>query len=608
MRDVLGHMVCTLLIGMACVAQAQTLELREAKAQITVDGQTLQRNVTLPYHWDRQHRGLAGSATFELAFELAQTPVIPFALYIPRLGNAYEVFLNGALLQRNGNIQVGNGADFAKGPRHIVITPGVLHQGRNLILVNVRADIGRRGGLAPLTLGPDEDVYPLYLHDYRWRSTGSAIVALAGALIGALALALWLTQVDTSVPGRPRRDPLYLIAAVAELSWTISVGDAIVEHPPLPWPAWGVVALATAAIWIFCMKLFSIEVAGWGKLRHIDWLRRWFAFELLVSVLAGLVALSTGAPMALTLAYAMGGLSAFCFVLAFLWSAFRQGTPAHKAVAVAFLLNVLVSMRDLYVFRVSSSYGGNTYLRYTSVLFGLTLGYVVIQRFRAASVQARDLTATLAARVEQKERELAHSYQRLELLARDQERNAERSRILRDMHDGVGAHISTAIRQLQSGKANNDTVLHTLRDSLDQLKLTIDAMNLPPGDITALLANLRYRLEPRLKASDIDLQWAVDLIPPVARLDDKAMRQLQFMVYEALSNVLQHAQASTLRIEAEHTAQGARIRMVDNGRGFDVSLPHRKGLLSMQDRANAIGAHLGFQSQPGMTVVEIRLA
>jgi signal transduction histidine kinase len=158
---------------------------------------------------------------------------------------------------------------------------------------------------------------------------------------------------------------------------------------------------------------------------------------------------------------------------------------------------------------------------------------------------------------------------------------------------------------LQSGKSNDAEVLHTLRDSLDQLKLSIDAMNLPVGDVTALLANLRYRLEPRLKASDIDLQWDVDLITPLPRLDDKAMRQLQFMVYEALSNVLQHAQATTLRIEAVQTPAGPCIRLIDNGRGFDVSVAKRRGLLSMQDRANAIGANLTLVSEPGHTVVEI---
>jgi signal transduction histidine kinase len=133
-------------------------------------------------------------------------------------------------------------------------------------------------------------------------------------------------------------------------------------------------------------------------------------------------------------------------------------------VAVALLLDTLVGMRDLYVFRLSQVYGGNTYLRYSSVLFGLTLGYIVVMCFRAVSGQARDLTANLAARVAQKEHELAQSYQRMEQRAREQERTAERARILRDMHDGVGSHISTAIRQLESGRASQGQVLQTLRE------------------------------------------------------------------------------------------------------------------------------------------------
>jgi signal transduction histidine kinase len=265
-------------------------------------------------------------------------------------------------------------------------------------------------------------------------------------------------------------------------------------------------------------------------------------------------------------------------------------------------------MRDLYVFRLSQAYGGNTFIRYSSVLFGLTLLYIVITRFRVATAQARDLNANLAARVARREQELEQSYQRVEQLAREQERNGERTRILRDMHDGVGSHISTAIRQLESGRASPGEVLQTLRDSLDQLKLSIDAINLPPGDITALLANLRYRLEPRFKVSDIELQWDVDLLPPMARLDDKAMRHLQFMVFEALSNVLQHAHASKLRIELRPSPRGgAQLRVIDNGCGFEPERVKRRGLSSLRERAAVIGAALTIASAPGNTVVEIVL-
>lgn len=207
-----------------------------------------------------------------------------------------------------------------------------------------------------------------------------------------------------------------------------------------------------------------------------------------------------------------------------------------------------------------------------------------------------------------KEQALQASYAQVERLAREQERVTERTRILRDLHDGVGAHISAAIRQLESGKARNDEVLLTLRDSLDQSKLSIDAMHLPAGDVTGLLANLRYRLEPKLNAAGIELHWDVDWIAPVARLDAAGMRHLQYMVFEPLSNVLQHAHAGELRIAAKARGAGGCIRIEDNGGGFDTARPVRNGLLSLRERARAIGADLDIQSRTGKTVVQITFA
>jgi signal transduction histidine kinase len=270
-------------------------------------------------------------------------------------------------------------------------------------------------------------------------------------------------------------------------------------------------------------------------------------------------------------------------------------------------LNAAAGARDLVFFRLSDAYGGQNWLRYSSAAFGLTLAYIVIRRFRTANAQLRELSASLAARIAQKESELAKTYGQLAQTAGKQARAAERTRILRDMHDGVGAHLSSAIRQLESGRADDEQLLHTLRDSLDQLKLSIDALNMPPGDVTALLAGLRYRLEARFAACDVELQWAVDELGVVRGYDTAAMRHLQFMLFEALSNVLQHAQARVLRIEACASGNGARLRIIDDGRGFDVGRPLRRGLASMHERAVAIGAKLSLQSRPGQTVVDITL-
>lgn len=592
--------------------QAATRELREAQSTVTVQGQTTRQTVSLPYHWDRHHKGQPGEATFDVTFQLQELPTVPYGLYLPRLGNAYEIWLNGALLQRNGDLRHFNGPDYAKGPRYLAISPGLLRP-NNLFHVLIRADMGRRGGLAPLILGPEEEVQALYLHDYRWRNTGSMAVVIVSLLVGLVALALWATQVDPSVSGRrkrPRRDRLYLFAGVAELCWTVNVSDAIIENPPLPWPWWGMLAILSATVWVCSMTLFCVEVASWSRLRAVTWLRRWLALLLAASVVAAIGSLLAGYPVMLTLLYAALGLTSLVFVALFMRKAVRGASRLHKLVAVALLLNTLVGLRDLYVFRLSPVYGENTLLRYSSVLFGLALGYIVIMRFRTASRRVRELMANMAAQVSQKEQALQASYQRVEQLRLEQERVSERTRILRDMHDGVGSHISTAIRQLQSGRASHDEVLHTLRDSLDQLKLSIDAMNLPPGDINALLANIRYRLEPRFLACGIAVQWDVALLEPIAKVDANAMRQLQFMLFEALSNVLQHAQASTLCLAAHPAGpqgMGARLQIIDNGRGYDVTQPRRNGLLSMQQRATALGMALRLDSAPGRTVVEIAI-
>jgi len=211
--------------------------------------------------------------------------------------------------------------------------------------------------------------------------------------------------------------------------------------------------------------------------------------------------------------------------------------------------------------------------------------------------------------------EVVDSRKTLEQLARSQERMAERGRILRNMHDGVGSHISSAMRQLQADGAvqsiaARDEVLQTLRDGLDHLKLSIDAIHLAPGDVTALLANMRYRMGLRFTGMGIELQWDVDLLPICEKLDGSAMSELQFMLFEALSNVLQHAKARVLRVEG-HAPDGLGqvfVRLIDDGCGFDPATHARNGVANMRERALSIGAQLHISSAPGHTVVEIQLA
>jgi signal transduction histidine kinase len=420
---------------------------------------------------------------------------------------------------------------------------------------------------------------------------------------------LWATQVDSSTPGKPLRDRVYLFAGLAELCGAFGACDLIIEHAPLAWPWWGLALQLAETGWEFSIIFFCVELAGLGLRREVRRLRRGLLLMLMVSLFSSALATIFSLTKLLTILDTFSDLALLSLSIVFLWNSLRRSQKQLTIVAMAILLTVLVDVHHTYVVRFSPWYADQSYHPYSSLLFGLALGFVVMQRFHWTSEKLRELVANMAEIVARKEQEIEQSYKRTEQLVRQGERTMERTRVLRDLHDGVGSHICTAIHQIQSGKASDGEVLQTLRGSLEQLKLTIDAMNLPAGDITSLLANLRYRLEPRLKRSDIELQWNVDVVVPLIRLDERAMLELQYMVFEAISNVLQHARASLLRIELRGTPQGgATLRVIDNGRGFESESKKDKGLRSLRERAAAIGAHLEVMSHPGNTVVEIQLA
>ena len=233
---------------------AQVLALNQAQATILVSGATKQETLQLPFHWDRANPGQQGEAFFDFRFDLPVAPQGLWGIYLPRLGNAYEIWLNGTLLQHGGDLTAYDGADFARVPRYISVDHGHF-QLSNHLQIHIRADRGRRGGLAPPVIGPEDLVYPLYSTNYHWRATGSIAVMAFCFVVGLTALALSTAAAMRTPTDQARLDPLFIFAAVAQLFWALYVADVLIEDPPLPWPWWGVVQVVALGIWGCSMAL-----------------------------------------------------------------------------------------------------------------------------------------------------------------------------------------------------------------------------------------------------------------------------------------------------------------------------------------------------------------
>jgi signal transduction histidine kinase len=569
--------------------------LDQAELHATIDGRTRpSESITLPLHWDVRFRGGSGRAVVKIAFARpfgSRDSNAPYMLFMTRIANAYSIQLNGVPLASAGDLNANGDRWSAKQPVGVLF-PANLLADTNVLSISLRGDGGRRAGVSPIKLGPAHIVEPMRARAFTLRVGLTMAAALFSLLVAAFCLLLWLQQ----------REKLYAWAAIGEAIWAVVVTDVALEWTPLRWPAWGLALLLVRTAWIWALYVIVEQV--YGSRPALE--RRTLKYILAAVPLCIVLAAAVGTPLPLQIW--RGTASFFTAVLVVqLFAGLRTAFTVERlllASGIAVLL--LAGAHDAFSSTLfSARYGDSVWAKYVGAVLGMTIMWIVSMRFRQARREAAELHASLAQRVEQKERELRESFARLSEMERAHAVTAERERILRDMHDGVGANLATAMRQLESGGAPASEVAATLRESLDHLKLSIDAMNLPTGDVNALLASLRYRLQPRIESAGLALEWQVDLLPPWPAGTDQAMRHLQFLLLEAISNALQHSHAKTLTLSAHVKETAIELELRDDGQG--IGDKRGRGLSSMRERADAIGAKLAIESADPGTRVRVLL-
>ncbi|MBU6270554.1 MAG: ATP-binding protein [Betaproteobacteria bacterium] len=219
------------------------------------------------------------------------------------------------------------------------------------------------------------------------------------------------------------------------------------------------------------------------------------------------------------------------------------------------------------------------------------------------------LNQSLEERLAQREAQLRVSFEATRALEADRSALAERARIMRDLHDGVGAQLLTAIAEVEDGRADPDRIRDTLTACLDDLRLAVDSLEPHDNYLTTILGTLRYRLAPRLARAGLTMQWDVEEVNPMSWLDPTRTLHLLRILQEAIANVLRHAQATTLLIRLARRPDGVLVEVRDNGRGFnpDASPGPGHGLRNLRQRAAQLGARLTLTSSPEGTSVTLLL-
>jgi signal transduction histidine kinase len=191
---------------------------------------------------------------------------------------------------------------------------------------------------------------------------------------------------------------------------------------------------------------------------------------------------------------------------------------------------------------------------------------------------------------------------------------AERQRLARELHDQVGQNLTALginlnIVRTQMPEGAAAPLRSRLEDSLSLVEQTAertrDVMaNLrPPAlDDYGLVAALRWYGEQLARRTNTAI--AVEGEEPIPRLAARVENALFRIAQEALINVAKHAQATRVAVTVEVDSRTLRLIVADDGIGFDPAhLPEPDGsrgwgLLTMTERAEAVGGHCRIESYP----------
>lgn len=193
---------------------------------------------------------------------------------------------------------------------------------------------------------------------------------------------------------------------------------------------------------------------------------------------------------------------------------------------------------------------------------------------------------------------------------------AERRELARELHDRVGQSLTvlnlnlTLIRnQLPPESAQKlnlrlDDSLALVAETMGHVRNVMTELRPPALDDYGLTAALRLYAEQVSQRTGLRVSInGADLAP---RLSPAAEIALFRVAQEALTNTLKHAHATHVAITLSETEGRICLSLADNGVGFDPAAltpaSEHWGLLSIRERALAVGGQVRLEAAPGQGV------
>ena len=281
----------------------------------------------------------------------------------------------------------------------------------------------------------------------------------------------------------------------------------------------------------------------------------------------------------------------------------RRSAPGPAIRVLALLLVGLASIAfDLFLLPSDLDFRASI-LAPPLTMFGI-LFEIALQGHRL-NQEAEEARSDLERQMLEQDASLLRSSQ----LLRHQERriaiDAERQRLLRDMHDGVGGVLTHLLLNVRGKRLSQGEIEQELQSAVDDLRNMASAIDAGNEPIDEALAMFRERTAGRLTRSGIAFDYRCALPIPAPSLDVRRLLSLYRLLQEGIANSVRHARPTRIELTVEAIGDNAiRVTLADDGVGFVPdgaagSPGEGRGLSNMRRRAEQMGGEIRIRSAPG---------
>lgn len=222
----------------------------------------------------------------------------------------------------------------------------------------------------------------------------------------------------------------------------------------------------------------------------------------------------------------------------------------------------------------------------------------------------RRLNQTFESRIADREKSLEEHYARLAAHERQKAAADERTRIMRDLHDGLGSRLVTTLSRAERGAMDLSQMATSLRACIADLRLALDALAPDVPDLCDTFDDFLFRWQHEFDAVAVQCVWHMDIAADQVRLSPHDTLHLLRIAQEALTNVAKHARATQVDLSLRCRDGSLRLMICDNGVGVGVGVTTApsyagRGLHNMRSRSVQLGGSLVIEAGPdqGTSVV-----